>query len=226
MILPRPCAIMCRPAAWQRKNSALEVGVDHRVPIRLAEIDRVGAADDAGIVDQDVEPAELGRASARRRPATGAIGRQVGVDRARRGGRARGPAPRSRRPRERPTSATSAPASASASAIAWPMPVLAPVTSATLPVRSKGSVIPSRHSGESRNPVFRGWIPARRDDELPLQLADVEDVHVGIVLILAGHRPDEGIGPGARAHVDRPERARSPPPRSRRRCAASPRLRP
>src|SRR3546814_3132752 len=33
------------------------------------------------------------------------------------------------------------------------------------------------------------------------QLTDVEDVHVGIILILARHRPDEGIGFRARADV-------------------------
>jgi hypothetical protein len=41
----------------------------------------------------------------------------------------------------RPTAAMSAPAAASARAIAWPIPVLAPVTMAILPVRSKGLVI-------------------------------------------------------------------------------------
>src|SRR3546814_10228081 len=38
------------------------------------------------------------------------------------------------------------------------------------------------------------------------QLTDVEDIHVGIILILARHRPDEGIGFRARAHMDRPGR--------------------
>src|SRR3546814_16260538 len=38
------------------------------------------------------------------------------------------------------------------------------------------------------------------------QLTDVEDINVGIILILARHRPDEGIGFRARAHMDRPGR--------------------
>ncbi len=38
------------------------------------------------------------------------------------------------------------------------------------------------------------------------QLADVEDVHVRVVEILAAHRPDEGVGRCAGAHVDRPGR--------------------
>ena len=42
---------------------------------------------------------------------------------------------------ERPAAAMSAPAAAKATAMPWPMPVLAPVTRATLPVRSKGLVI-------------------------------------------------------------------------------------
>ena len=181
-ILPRPCAIMCRPAAWQRKKTRLQIGVDHRVPVLLAEIDRVGAADDAGIVDQDVEPAELGDASRSTTPRD-RRDRRRGRPRsssARRAQRAR-PAPRSRRRAVRPDQRDVRARLGQRDARSpWPMPVLAPVTSATLPVRS--------------------------NETASLQLADVEDVHVGIVLILAGHRPDEGVGPGARAHVDRPGR--------------------
>src|SRR5690606_17641945 len=88
-----------------------------------------------------------------------------------------------------PAPAMSAPASASASAMPWPSPVLAPVTSATLPSRLKG-------------------LPATL---LPpgvvlLELADVQHVHVGVVQVLAAHRPDEGVVAGARTHVDRPWR--------------------
>ena len=41
------------------EEGGLEVGVDHRVPILLGKVDAVGAADDAGIIDEDVEAAEL-----------------------------------------------------------------------------------------------------------------------------------------------------------------------
>src|SRR5690606_27774474 len=88
-----------------------------------------------------------------------------------------------------PAAAMSAPASASATAMPWPSPVLAPVTSATLPSRLKG-------------------LPATL---LPpgvvlLELADVQHVHVGVVEVLTAHRPDEGVVGRARTHVDRPRR--------------------
>jgi hypothetical protein len=48
------------PGRLAQEEQALEVGVDHRVPVGLGELDRIGAADDAGVVDEDVEAAELG----------------------------------------------------------------------------------------------------------------------------------------------------------------------
>ena len=45
-----------RPACClAEEEQALEVGIDHRVPVVLGEVDRVGAADDAGVVDEDVD---------------------------------------------------------------------------------------------------------------------------------------------------------------------------
>src|SRR3546814_9592157 len=41
------------------EEQRFEVGVDHRVPIFLGEIEAVGTADDAGVIDQNVETAEL-----------------------------------------------------------------------------------------------------------------------------------------------------------------------
>ena len=41
------------------EEQRLEIGVHHRIPIRLGEIERVFAADDAGIVHENVEPAKL-----------------------------------------------------------------------------------------------------------------------------------------------------------------------
>ncbi len=43
-----------------QEEDDLQVGVHHRVPIGLGELDAVGAADDAGVVDQDVDLAEGG----------------------------------------------------------------------------------------------------------------------------------------------------------------------
>ena len=67
-------------------------------------------------------------------------------------------------------------------------------------------------AGDERDLAGRG----RKDGSSRLlQLADVEHVHVGVVQVLAAHRPDEGVVRGARAHVDRPRRATSPLPRWR-----------
>src|SRR3546814_19766264 len=43
-----------------RSEERLEIGVHHRVPVGLGEIDRVGAADDPGVVDEDVDAPEFG----------------------------------------------------------------------------------------------------------------------------------------------------------------------
>src|SRR3546814_675555 len=52
--------------------------------------------------------------------------------------------------------------------------------------------------------------PEERFQRAPIrrlaELTDVEDIHVVIVLMLARHDPDKGIGAGSRAHVDRPGR--------------------
>src|SRR6266853_294357 len=83
------------------------------------------------------------------------------------------------------TAMMSAPAAASATAMLWPMPLLAPVTSAVLPVRSnKGATLRMR---------------------LP-QLADFQHVHVCVVEVLPAHRPDEAVTGGAAAHVNGPGR--------------------
>ena len=56
MILPPPSsASMVRATACDRKKVGLEIDVHHVVPILLGEVDGIGAADDAGIVDQDVD---------------------------------------------------------------------------------------------------------------------------------------------------------------------------
>jgi hypothetical protein len=146
----------------------LEVGVDHRIPIGLAEGDRIFAADDPGVVDQDIELAGR-RYRIGNQPFDGIDRCQVGlqVERAtaeafdlRDGLDARGTADCDH--------VGTAPARANT--MAWPMPVFAPVTIATRPERSKLIIV-------------RGL----------LKLANVEDVHVGVVEVLAGHRPDKGV---------------------------------
>src|SRR3546814_11088515 len=46
--------------ALAEEEERLQIGVHHRVPVGLGEVDRVGAADDTGIVDEDVDAPELG----------------------------------------------------------------------------------------------------------------------------------------------------------------------
>ncbi|MCY1169227.1 hypothetical protein D9M73_92470 [compost metagenome] len=47
------------PRRLAQEEHRFEIGVDHRIPIVLGKIDRIGAADDAGIVDENIETAEL-----------------------------------------------------------------------------------------------------------------------------------------------------------------------
>ena len=82
MILPpRLPPAMWRAAAWRQEEHGLQIGVDHRVPVVLGEVEAVGAADDAGIVDQDVEPGRQARRPRRRRARTSAGRAEVGLDR-------------------------------------------------------------------------------------------------------------------------------------------------
>src|SRR6185369_17765270 len=74
-----------------------------------------------------------------------------------------------------------------------PRPVLAPVTSATLPCSENGF--------EALGAVM-GLVAAPAS----LELADVEHVHVGVVEVLAAHRPDEAVAASAGAHVNGPGR--------------------
>ncbi len=55
---PLPCLIIWRAAAWERKKTVRLVDVDDVVPVFFGEIDEVGTADDAGVVDEDVDVAE------------------------------------------------------------------------------------------------------------------------------------------------------------------------
>ncbi len=82
----------------------------------------------------------------------------------------------------RPTSTRSAPAEARASAIACPRPVLAPVTTATLPSSPKEGA-----DGLTAGPPWRRS-PCRE------------------ILVVAGHGPDEAVVGRAAAGMDRPAR--------------------
>ena len=66
MILPAPPLFLdtrdhVAADALAEEEERLEIGVHHRVPVGFGEIDRVGAADDPGIVDEDVDASEFGK---------------------------------------------------------------------------------------------------------------------------------------------------------------------
>ena len=118
----------------------------------------VGRAHDAGVVDEEVEAGVLGQELLGRRgaPTPGRTGR-AGGSRATSG---RGRSPSSSQARRafsgsRQASTTWAPWSASAAAVSYPMPLLAPVTSATVPVRSPMSSVP--HVALATRPRRYAW---------------------------------------------------------------------
>ena len=60
MILPRRRATMPRATAWPTRNTPREVGPDHLVPDGRIHLEERAAPLDAGIVDEDVDRADLG----------------------------------------------------------------------------------------------------------------------------------------------------------------------
>ena len=59
MIARLLCVRRRRGEGLARERNRLQVDVDHFVPVGLGEVDCVRAADDAGVVDQDVERTEV-----------------------------------------------------------------------------------------------------------------------------------------------------------------------
>ena len=139
MTLPDRCAIRCGAAARQPLKTPVRFTSSRRRQSSGRQLGQRRDLGDAGVVDDDVEPAELGDRALHQRLDVG-VARDVG-------GRSRAPgrppastscAVSSSAAFERAASATSAPASASATAIARPRPRLAPVTTATLPASDAG----------------------------------------------------------------------------------------
>ena len=63
MLMTRPRDLIGDHAArngLRQKKHGLEIDRHDLVPVRLRELEQVGAADDAGVVDEDVDHAELG----------------------------------------------------------------------------------------------------------------------------------------------------------------------
>ena len=122
-------------------HHAGQVRVHHRAPLRHGELVRLLPDRAPGVVDQDVEPAVAADRLGHHRPALLLVG-DVDDDGARRG-RCRAAEPANSATAAsflaalRPATTTTAPHSARPRAMPRPMPPLPPVTTATLPVRSK-----------------------------------------------------------------------------------------
>ena len=153
MILPLPRSSMCRPASRQRRKTLDRSTSSTASQSSSLNSRGVGAADDAGVVDEDVETAKPFERARHQRSRLGAAG-QVGGERRRlhavlrrNGGRG------SAGSRRLACNAMCAPARASARAMAAPRPRDAPVTSATRPLRSNGVTVDSfdrSHEGTVR----------------------------------------------------------------------------
>ena len=122
----RPARQQVPPIARDSAEDGVQVDLEHGLPVLVGELLRRAAADDPGVVDQDVEPARgrdravhAGRATPAGSPRSAVIGN------------ARRPAASTARQvssgeRELPCTTTSAPASARPTAIAAPRPREAP----------------------------------------------------------------------------------------------------
>ena len=58
MILPRPCGIITRAAAWQAKNTLFSEADIGLVELFFGDVERRRGAGPAGVVDQDVDASE------------------------------------------------------------------------------------------------------------------------------------------------------------------------
>ena len=132
-----------RPHGVER---ALEVGVQHRVPVGLAQAEQDVVPGEAGVVDQDVDRAEGLLRRGDGRVDLGGLGDVAGdAD----GAVAELAATSCAFAASRPTIATLAPAACSACAMARPMPRVLPVTNATLPGRDRSSAHAPRNFSTS-----------------------------------------------------------------------------
>ncbi len=134
MMRPQRCFIMPRSTARVEMEGGGEIDRDDLVPLFILHAHEEIVAGHAGIVDEDIHTAHDGFASGtrgcRRRPSWRGCTAGSGIP-------CRSAwAVSSRAPTRVSESATVAPARLSASAISRPMPPLAPVTKARLPVKS------------------------------------------------------------------------------------------
>ena len=199
MILPRPLRDhVPRRRPGDRKNTDFRLMSITASQSASVKSTRVGAADDAGVVDEDVEPAELADASAS----------TMRCDR-----------------RDASTRSASIASEAAAERLHRACGLVGARAADGGDVRAGPGQRQAMRladagvgAGDERDPA--GKIERVRHAR-SFQLADVEHVHVGVVLVLAAHRPDEGVVAWCPSPCGSTRAARSPPPRWRRRCAAS-----
>lgn len=122
-------------------HQAEDVELDHPLPLLDGSVLDGSEQHDAGVVDQGVQPTELGDGALDRVPRLRFRVTSTSSTRARPPPASIRRASSSSRSRRRAASATVAPSAARASAVASPMPELAPVISAVVP--SSRRVIPS-----------------------------------------------------------------------------------
>lgn len=125
----------CLATAWLRKKNRFEIQVDHRVPVAFREGQGIMAADNSGVVDQNIDPAH-GRHRLVDQTAHIILLAEIRLNGVKAAAQRQHLAAVSWGIlRLMPT--ISHPACARPSVIPCPRPVSQPVTMATLPVRSK-----------------------------------------------------------------------------------------
>ncbi len=143
-----------RPCGARRADIAVEFQCEAVLPVVLGEGEEVGALGGAGIVDQDIEPAERRDRRIDRGLAGGGFAQIAGDDgwsRLLPEMAAMPLATSSSFALSRAARQTCTPSRASSAAIDAPMPRLAPVTSATLPLRFRSMLFPSRYTVHARS---------------------------------------------------------------------------
>jgi hypothetical protein len=53
---PSPWRMNCLATAWEKENR-FEIQIDHRVPVAFREGQGIMAADNSGVIDQNIDPA-------------------------------------------------------------------------------------------------------------------------------------------------------------------------
>ena len=174
---------MRRATACERKNTDLRFTSITASQSSSVKSIAVGAADDAGVVDEDVDAPAAGFAASATTRSTGSSVARSACDQRGTARRRRGRPPPVSSIAERPTATMPAPASRQRDGD-------------RLPEAGVGAGDDGR---AAREVEWSHRAPHRR-------CVHRDHVHVREVLVVAAHRPDEGVVAGADAGMDRPAR--------------------